>query len=60
MANLLLRQTKGSALTSAELDGNFEYFTGSHTVTGSLTVTDDLIVQGNIIGNLTGSITVED
>lgn len=29
MANLTLRSTKGSALTHAELDGNFEYFTGS-------------------------------
>jgi hypothetical protein len=35
---LTYRQTKGSALTFAELDGNFEYFTGSHAVTGSLTV----------------------
>jgi len=29
MANLTLRSTKGSPLTHAELDGNFEYFTGS-------------------------------
>jgi hypothetical protein len=29
MANLTLRSIKGSALTHAELDGNFEYFTGS-------------------------------
>jgi len=29
MANLTLRSSKGSALTHAELDGNFEYFTGS-------------------------------
>jgi len=46
MANLTLRQVKGSALTIAELDGNFEYFTGSHAITGSLTVT----------GGITGSI----
>ena len=30
MANLTLRSTKGSALTNEELDGNFEYFTGSY------------------------------
>ena len=32
------RQTKGSALTIQELDANFQHFTGSHAVTGSLTV----------------------
>jgi hypothetical protein len=35
---LIYRQTKGSALTIAELDGNFQHFTGSHAITGSLTV----------------------
>jgi hypothetical protein len=30
MAELTLRSTKGSALTYAEMDGNFEYFTGSY------------------------------
>jgi hypothetical protein len=30
MANLTLRSVKGSALTNDELDGNFEYFTGSY------------------------------
>jgi hypothetical protein len=35
---LTYRQTKGSALTIQELDANFEYFTGSHAITGSLTV----------------------
>ena len=34
MANLTLRQVKGSPLTIAELDGNFEYFTGSHAKIG--------------------------
>jgi hypothetical protein len=29
MANLTLRSTKGAPLTHEELDGNFEYFTGS-------------------------------
>jgi len=46
MANLTLRQVKGSPLTIAEMDGNFEYFTGSHAITGSLIVT----------GGITGSI----
>lgn len=49
MANLTLRQVKGSALTIAELDGNFEYFTGSYTNSGSITA------QG-FIGSFTGSI----
>lgn len=44
---LIYRQTKGSALTFAELDGNFEYFTGSHAVTGSLTV------SGSVTSSLT-------
>ena len=44
---LTYRQTKGSALTFAELDGNFEYFTGSHAVTGSLTV------SGSVTSSLT-------
>jgi hypothetical protein len=35
---LIYRQTKGSALTIQELDANFQHFTGSHAVTGSLTV----------------------
>jgi len=50
MANLTLRQTKGTALTIPELDGNFEYFTGSYTNTGTITA------QG-FIGSFTGSIT---
>jgi hypothetical protein len=58
MADLTLRAIKGSPLTNAELDGNFEYFTGSHAVTGSLTITEDLIVSGNIIGNISGSVLV--
>jgi hypothetical protein len=58
MADLTLRSVKGSPLTNAELDGNFEYFTGSHAVTGSLIVTEDLIVSGSIIGNISGSVLV--
>jgi hypothetical protein len=50
MANLTLRQVKGSPLTIAELDGNFEYFTGSHAITGSL------IVTGGITGSISGDV----
>jgi hypothetical protein len=49
MANLTLRQVKGSALTIAEMDGNFEYFTGSYTNTG-------IITAAGFIGSFTGSI----
>lgn len=35
---LTYRQTKGTALTIEELDANFQYFTGSHSITGSLTI----------------------
>ena len=44
---LTYRSTKGSALTIAELDGNFQYFTGSHSVTGSITTSGSLIVSGS-------------
>jgi hypothetical protein len=44
MADLTLRSVKGSPLTNAELDGNFEYFTGSHAITGSLTVTQYVVL----------------
>ena len=36
---LTYRSVKGSALTINELDNNFRHFTGSHAITGSLTVT---------------------
>ena len=49
MANLTLRQVKGSPLTISEMDGNFEYFTGSFTNTGIITA------QG-FSGSFTGSI----
>jgi hypothetical protein len=49
MANLTLRQAKGSALTISEMDGNFEYFTGSYTNTG-------IITAAGFIGSFTGSI----
>jgi hypothetical protein len=32
MANLTLRSIKGSPLTHDEMDGNFEYLTGSYMV----------------------------
>jgi hypothetical protein len=51
---LIYRQTKGSALTIAELDGNFQHFTGSHSVTGSLTTSGSLTVTGS--ADITGSI----
>jgi len=38
---LIYRNVKGSALTISEIDGNFAYFTGSHAVTGSLTISGD-------------------
>ena len=49
MANLILRSDTNQPLLFTELDGNFEYFTGSHAVTGSLTAT-----QG-FIGDVTGT-----
>ena len=55
MANLTLRSVKGSPLTNAELDGNFEYFTGSHAITGSLVVTGG--ITGSLLGTATTSIT---
>ena len=47
---LTYRSVKGSALTIAELDGNFEHFTGSHTVDGGITAT-------SFTGSLSGSAT---
>ena len=38
---LTYRNVKGSALTIDELDANFSYFTGSHPITGSLTIDYD-------------------
>jgi hypothetical protein len=55
MANLTLRAVKGTPLTNEELDGNFEYFTGSHTITGSLTISGSLIVTGSITGSVFGT-----
>jgi len=44
---LTYRQTKGSALTIEELDANFQYFTGSHAITGSL------VASGSTLSPLT-------
>ena len=46
MADLTLRAIKGSPLTNAELDGNFEYFTGSHAITGSLSISGSFSFEG--------------
>ena len=51
---LTYRETKGSALTIAELDGNFQYFTGSHPITGSLIVTQ-AVTASSFSGSFTGS-----
>jgi hypothetical protein len=52
MANLTLRQTKGSPLTITEMDGNFEYFTGSYTNTGTITAQG---FSGSFTGSLQGT-----
>ena len=58
---LTYRSVKGSALTIAELDGNFQHFTGSHSITGSLTISDSLKTTGTFTNNgdaiITGSLT---
>ena len=40
---------KNSALTINELDNNFRHFTGSHSITGSLTISTNLTVEGSIV-----------
>ena len=54
---LTYRSVKGSALTIAELDGNFQHFTGSHSITGSLTISDSLKNTGTFTNNGNASIT---
>ena len=54
MANLTLRQVKGSPLTIAEMDGNFEYVTGSYTNTGTITAQGFI---GSFTGSISGSVT---
>ena len=48
---LTYRQTKGSALTIQELDANFAFFTGSHSISGSSTL--PVIISGSL--EVTGS-----
>lgn len=57
---LTYRSKKGSALTIDELDSNFRHFTGSHSITGSLTITDSATITGSlsISGNGTFTDTV--
>ena len=46
---------KGSALTIEELDNNFRYFTGSHSVTGSLEASGSIVLTGSLDVTQTGS-----
>lgn len=46
---LTYRKTKGSALTIDELDANFAYFTGSHAITGSLTVSSTVNASSVVV-----------
>jgi hypothetical protein len=66
MANLTLRSVKGSALTIPEMDGNFEYFTGSYMTAsytpGALTFNPILtptIVEGGMFYSSSGNFYVE-
>jgi hypothetical protein len=62
MANLTLRSTKGAPLTHDELDGNFEYFTGSinaiNASTGSFLTNED--TGSFITAAQTGSMNISD
>lgn len=50
---LTYRLTKGSALTNQEIDANFQHFTGSHSVTGSLIISGSSSIEGSF--DVTGS-----
>ena len=52
--SITYRSEKGSALTLTELDDNFRYFTGSHAITGSLEVSQN-ITASNFVGTLQGT-----
>jgi len=55
---LTYRNVKGEALTIDELDANFQYFTGSHSITGSLIVSSAVtasVFTGSFVG--TGALT---
>ena len=62
MANLTLRSQKSSSLTFEELDGNFEYFTGSYMTAshspGALTfnpITTPLTGSGQLFYSSSGT-----
>jgi hypothetical protein len=66
MANLTLRSVKGSALTNDELDGNFEYFTGSYMsashTPGTLTfnpITTPSVITGGMFYSSSGTFYIE-
>jgi hypothetical protein len=50
---LILRKNTGQKqLTFDQLDNNFEYFTGSHAVTGSLTLSGSILTPLILVGSL--------
>ena len=52
---LTYRSKKGSALTIDELDNNFRHFTGSHTITGSVILSDTITAVSGVFGHITAS-----
>jgi hypothetical protein len=52
MALILRKNTGINPLTYDQLDGNFEYFTGSHAVTGSLTVSGSALTPLILVGSV--------
>jgi len=53
---LTYRSDLNRPLTNTEIDDNFRYFTGSHAITGSLTVSGSTITIGSNV--ITGSLIV--
>jgi hypothetical protein len=50
---LILKKNLGKKqLTFEQLDGNFEYFTGSHAVTGSLTISGSALTPLILVGSV--------
>ena len=52
MALILRKNTGNDPLTYDQLDGNFEYFTGSHAITGSLTVSGSALTPLILVGSV--------
>ena len=52
MALTLRKNTGSEPLTYNQLDGNFEYFTGSHAVTGSLTISGSALTPLILVGSV--------